>query len=401
MRAEWHLPIFSEESFENSSPRLIDMKLIKIALLCLSALPLLVWAAANDTSEKKDYACVKNGRFCLSPRSATPVVFSGINYPSAVEMVAAHPATFKEVVQPNLDYLSSQGVTFVRLNVPLKIALRHDKRNMAKAENDSVLAALALIVEHVEQLHQYVVLCLNCEPANDSMIGGYDAEDYNAVVCQTAKCKMPKSRKSLFQSSAVFSWEIGRFESMGVSSDDAVADYARVLASLKQTDPNHLVSISCGNRRHSRADLTLMDDLMNLPEVDYINMNLLPLEWKWTNTSSLYQTLPNVYIKAQEYFDDYLRFSRRINKPLIVSEISYPRDRNHFEPKSPVDARNSCFNFVTNKLKQSEDDGNGLSAAFFGIFIDETEKHVPAAIYASDTQTLSEIALQKEKEKSK
>lgn len=114
---------------------------------------------------KKDYACVKNGRFCLSPRSATPVVFSGINYPSAVEMVAAHPATFKEVVQLNLDYLSSQGVTFVRLNVPLKIALRHDKRNMAKAENDSVLAALALIVEHVEQLHQYVVLCLNCEPA--------------------------------------------------------------------------------------------------------------------------------------------------------------------------------------------------------------------------------------------
>ena len=53
--------------------------------------------------------------------------------------------------------------------------------------------------------------------------------------------------------------------------------------------------------------------------------------------------------------------------------------------------------FVTNKLKQSEDDGNGLSAAFFGNFIDETEKHVPAAIYASDTQTLSEIALQKEK----
>ena len=56
---------------------------------------------------------------------------------------------------------------------------------------------------------------------------------------------------------------------------------------------------------------------------------------------------------------------------------------------------------MTNKLKQSEDDGNGLSAAFFGIFIDETEKHVPAAIYASDTQTLSEIALQKEKEKIK
>lgn len=56
---------------------------------------------------------------------------------------------------------------------------------------------------------------------------------------------------------------------------------------------------------------------------------------------------------------------------------------------------------MTNKLKQSEDDGNGLSAAFFGIFIDETEKHVPSAIYASDTQTLSEIALQKEKEKSK
>ena len=224
LRAEWRLPILPEESFENSRPRLNDMKWIKIALLCLSAFPLLVWAAANDTSEKIDYACVKNGRFCLSPRSANPVVFSGINYPSAVGMVAAHPTAFKEVVQPNLDYLSNQGVTFVRLNVPLKIALRHDKRNMAKAENDSVLAALALIVEHVEQLHQYVVLCLNCKPANDSMIGGYDVEDYNAVVCQTAKCKMPKSRKSLFQSSAVFSWEIGRFEGMGVSQYPAATD---------------------------------------------------------------------------------------------------------------------------------------------------------------------------------
>ena len=66
------------------------------------------------------------------------------------------------------------------------------KANMAKAENDSVLAALALIVEHVEQLHQYVVLCLNCEPANDSMIGGYDAEDYNEVVCQTREMQNAK-----------------------------------------------------------------------------------------------------------------------------------------------------------------------------------------------------------------
>ena len=136
-----------------------------------------------------------------------------------------------------------------------------------------------------------------------------------------------------------------------------------------------------------------MENLLNLPEVDYINMKLLPLEWRWTNTSSLYQTLPNVYIKAQEYFANYLRLDKRLNKPLVVSEVCYPRDRNHYEPNSPVDARNSCFNFVLNGLTLSKGGGDGVNAAFFGDFTDESEKHVPAAIYASDTQTFAALRL--------
>ena len=334
-----------------------------------------------------DYVCVKNGSFRKSANSQDPLYLIGLNYPTAVTSIVKLDHLSDGVVKRNIELLHAEGINLVRFDFPLIMSVERKQTDEVKAYNDSLLVGLGLVLSELEKKGMYAIIHLNFSAQNNSSVSSYCVDNYLKLLKQTIESKKGLKRKTTAISNAIFAWEIADFYELGVETENRVEDYTKTVTTIKNVDPNHLVSVSCNSECMSEADLLQFEALLSISNVDYLNMRLLPLEWKWSNTSSLYMTLPNVYIKAKAYFESYLRMSQRLNKPLILSNVRYPRDRNHFEPHSPVDARNSCYNFIMNEFKQGKENTSPFSIAIFGDFTDETENHVPMAIYGSDKTT--------------
>lgn len=178
-----------------------------------------------------------------------------------------------------------------------------------------------------------------------------------------------ESIKAFKDNKCIWAWEVENI-------DDATT--------IRDKCPNHLVTISTTTNLQS-LDIALMNQ-----NIDFLSIQLTPLEFKWVSPTSLFHGLRNCYVKSTEILESIERRMSLKPKPLIVSSCAYPRDKMFRLPESYTSLRDSYFLFLINYKSTISQFQLG------GMYFDKweslpngetTTQQSPLSIYPTDSLT--------------
>ena len=129
----------------------------------------------------------------------------------------------------------------------------------------------------------------------------------------------------------------------------------RSAKSIKEKDPNHLVSVGSEGLWGCENDLDLWTRIHSLPDIDYATIHVWPYNWSWVSESTLTDSLPTACRNASEYIkahrtslDKALGEGHR--KPIVLEEFGYPRDNMQYAPGTPVSGRDGFYAHVFDEV---------------------------------------------------
>ncbi len=171
------------------------------------------------------------------------------------------------------------------------------------------------------------------------------------------------------ESPAIMAWQIcNEPRPFSKAGEQGFVDWiAKTAKLIKQTDSNHLVSIGSEGIYGCNGNMLLYEQIHNLPEIDYLTIHVWPVNWGWSSPSSLYTSLPNVYVRTRDYVEEHVRMAKKIGKPLVIEEFGYPRDYNFRRPGSPTTSRDAFYTFNLDQMQKSKaEDGPIAGINFWG-----------------------------------
>ena len=134
---------------------------------------------------------------------------------------------------------------------------------------------------------------------------------------------------------------------------------------IKSIDPNHLVSTGSEGIIGCLWNADVCQRMHADENIDYLTVHIWPVNWGWASRDRLSEALPNVYIESEKYITENLRIASRLNKPVVIEEFGYPRDRNSYSLNKPTTARDSFYDFIFTKLLECYTQGGGIAGCNF------------------------------------
>ena len=132
---------------------------------------------------------------------------------------------------------------------------------------------------------------------------------------------------------AIFSWQISN-EPRCFSEDPAVREgfvnwIAKAAATIKEADPNHMVSTGSEGLMGSEQSMELYEKVHSCPDIDYLTIHIWPYNWNWAPGPSPEGHLYDALEKTKEYLAQHAEVAERLQKPIVVEEFGFPRDAMH------------------------------------------------------------------------
>lgn len=132
---------------------------------------------------------------------------------------------------------------------------------------------------------------------------------------------------------------------------------ARVAAHVKSKDKNHLLSIGHEGEIGTQ-DLSLYEAIHRDPNVDYLTIHIWPKNWGWMKVETMDEDFDSVIGLTHSYIDKHLALARQLNKPLVIEEFGFPRDRMQFDPGTSTSLRDRYYEAVFRRMT-----GSGIKEA--------------------------------------
>lgn len=397
-----------------------------------------------------EFARVENARFVI-PHA--PSRFVGTNFWYGALLATEGPSCDRDRLCRELDRLKAAGIT----NLRILVGSEGNEGVISKVEpilqtapgvyNDKALDGLDFLMAELGKREMYAVLYLTnswewsggyAQYLEWSGMGVYPIpaqvpwETFQNYVAQFHQFGPQDSCKRMYEDHvryiisrtnrytnrpysedpAIFSWQIAN-EPRAFSDKNKERFFEwidRTAKLIKELDPNHMVSTGSEGYNGCEGDIELWHRIHAIPEIDYANIHIWPLNWRWITRDSVAQKLDNALANTRQYIDEHLAIAREISKPLVIEEFGYPRDGFRFEPGSPVTARDRYYRHLFDQVVRSAAADDLLAGCnFWGWGGEARPDHLrweigddycgdPAqeeqglnSVFDSDTTTLNEI----------
>ena len=169
----------------------------------------------------------------------------------------------------------------------------------------------------------------------------------------------------------VMSWQVANEPRVLVSKDHekAFADWLNETVDLIKTlDPNHLVSTGTEGKHGFLEDINMFERLHDNKNIDYLTMHMWPKNWGWYDINNEKQTTQESIEKAYEYMDEHIVVAKKINKPIVMSEFGFPREKESLSPTTSIENRNVFYKAIFDRIIESSEDKGVLAGLNFWGF---------------------------------
>jgi mannan endo-1,4-beta-mannosidase len=157
----------------------------------------------------------------------------------------------------------------------------------------------------------------------------------------------------------IMAWQLSN-EPRGYDVPEAfVAWTKKTSAYIKSIDSNHLVSLGTeGNTSGTTAGTNVLRD-NNDVNIDYITMHIWAQNWGWFNPTQGEKVFQDALKKADNYWDDHVKVSKTLNKPIVLEEFGIARDESSYLPTQTTTWRDRFYTYIFDKVTNSiNTDGN-------------------------------------------
>lgn len=175
------------------------------------------------------------------------------------------------------------------------------------------------------------------------------------------------------ESKALMSWEIANeprcFVNDSLHKTKFVEWIDEQSSLIKSLDPNHLVTTGSEGEWGCENDLDLFNAIHTLKNIDYACIHIWPNNWGWLGKfdqnydadKTIAEDAPDPIVdNVQVTCDSTLSYINRAyglmskaNRPVVLEEFGYPRDRFLFTPGSPTKGRDTYYKYVFSIIRDS------------------------------------------------
>jgi mannan endo-1,4-beta-mannosidase len=177
------------------------------------------------------------------------------------------------------------------------------------------------------------------------------------------------SRKKYIDDTAIMAWEIANEPRpmRSFANEDYKKFIAKTAAFIKKKDKNHLVAIGHEGRIGTES-AEIFEEIHKDQNIDYLTIHIWAKNWNWFRNEKLSEDFPFALEKAQNYINEHIAITKRLNKPLVIEEFGLPRNEQSFDTGSPTTLRDQYFEKFFSILAENAKQNAHLAGVSFWAF---------------------------------
>lgn len=166
---------------------------------------------------------------------------------------------------------------------------------------------------------------------------------------------------------SIMAWEVANEPRIwNVENEKAFTNWLNEVAStIKSIDKNHLLTTGSEGKAGSNDDIAAFERTHNNPNIDYLTMHIWPKNWGWYNISDEKNSTEIAIKNTNDYIDEHIKVAQKLNKPLVLEEFGFPREKESLDKNSSVENRNHYYQFIFEKMKNAIKTGLPFTALNF------------------------------------
>ena len=196
-------------------------------------------------------------------------------------------------------------------------------------------------MEYTAQFHQ-------CEPCKEAFL-----KHINVVLNR----KNSISGIKYTEDPTIMAWQVANEPRIwNVPNEPAFTKWLNdVTSEIKKLDQNHLVTTGSEGKAGSNNDIEAFERTHNNPNIDYLTMHIWPKNWTWYDVKDEKNSTQIAIRNTNTYIEEHIQVAQKLNKPLVLEEFGYPREKESLDKKASVANRNGYYQFIFEKMKYSID----------------------------------------------
>lgn len=198
-----------------------------------------------------------------------------------------------------------------------------------------------------DKYQQFISGFFNCEPcmaATDHYI--------RTVLARTNSI----SGKKYTEDQAIMAWEI--INEPRPMSKNTVPQFLAWLkhtaALIKSADKNHLLTAGSEGSIATDFDMSVYEQLHADKNIDYLTIHIWPKNWQWFKDTAIAASFDNIISKADNYINEHVAISNKLDKPLVIEEIGLPRDEHSFSIEAPTSLRDKWYDHIFSAIDRQK-----------------------------------------------
>lgn len=376
-----------------------------ILLVSILVLTLSSCSSVKEVPSEIELITVQDGKFFKGDQ---PYYFVGANYWYG-PLIAARNIGDRERLTKELDLMDSLGIDNLRILVgaeggnedfQVKPALQPEQG----VYNDDLLDGLDFLLAEMEKRGMYAVLYLNNNwiwsggmsaylewngygEVPNAFLEKYSWEDYTQYTQQFHTCVPCREAfmehvrfiigrtnaytgKKYIEDNTIMSWQVANEPRIFTEEDrEPFRDWLREVVDLLDTlDPNTLVSTGAEGKASYLQDLNEYETLHSNPKIDYLTAHMWPKNWGWYDIEDEKGSLQVSIDNAYDYINEHVEVAVKLNKPIVLSEFGFPREKESLSLDASVENRNVFYEALFSKLAESYAEKGHLSGVNFWGF---------------------------------
>ena len=375
-----------------------------VVLICL-----LIFMGSCKTYQYKDLKTpkitIQNGQFLKGKQA---YYFVGANYWYG-PLIAAKNIGDRERLLKELDVMDSLGIDNLRILVgaeggtedfQVKPALQPEQGKY----NEDLLDGLDFLLAEMAKREMYAVLYLNNNwiwsggmsaylawngygEVQNPFTDKYTWEDYFNYTQQFHTC-MPcreafqqhikfilgrtnnYSGRKYTEDHTIMSWQVANEPRIFTESDREPFQIwlNETVELLEKLAPNTLISTGAEGKASYLQEIDTYQMLHSHKHIDYLTMHMWPKNWNWYDVNHEETSTLTSIEKANNYIDEHIQVAKNLNKPIVISEFGFPREKESLLKKASLKNRNQFYQAIFKRLEESYQEQNVLGGVNFWGF---------------------------------
>jgi len=126
-----------------------------------------------------------------------------------------------------------------------------------------------------------------------------------------------------------------------------------VVEKISALAPQQLISTGNEGTAGSANDMQIYQRVHQNPKIDYLTMHIWPKNWSWYDPKNESKSTLMAIQKATEYINQHIKTADKLDKPIVLSEFGFPRDKESLAPGQSTTYRNQFYQAVFSQIADS------------------------------------------------